>query len=347
MRASPLVTAAFLLAACQEPFGTDRHDLVGFRVAGVRVQAEGDDLRAGAAVIVQGRPWSDAPIHLAWHLVDDLSTDHIVSLDPADAVADGPTPLLTDWADRGGVALVATHGDSRYYAVIDLSGAVGPSPALTRIDTLANPLRIDSFEADDLSLEARRTAADGDPVDAISPGDFVRLRANVDEAVRIRWMITAPGGTFLELDRRTTDWAAGAFVVDDDEVEERTIGVAGPRTLLALALDPELGGANRWVAHDLWVGEPPVGIRTPSGRWLRTDTAVAGPFVRGTLAAADGDPTGLRLTGAESVDVDTDPGTDGLACAVPVSGRFDPTWLLEQRCARADVLGATVVVGAR
>ena len=128
---------------------------------------------------------------------------------------------------------------------------------------------------------------------------------------------------------------------------EREVQAAGPRTLLALALDPAEAGANSWLTHDLWVGEAPTGVRTTSGRWLATDAAAAGPFVQGTLTAADDHPTGVQLTAVGPADAETDPGTAGLPCATPVSGPFEPDWLLEQRCTRQDVLGATVVVAIR
>jgi len=133
-------------------------------------------------------------------------------------------------------------------------------------------------------------------------------------------------------------------VVDGDDVEERTADAPGPRTIVALALNAEKNGANGWSVRELWVGEPDVGILTPSGRWIGTDVAVDGPFVQGTVQADDAAPTGIRLVNATSVPPETDHGTAGLPCAVPVSGPFDPTWLMEHRCDRTAVVGATVVV---
>lgn len=342
-----LVPALLLLAACQEPFGTDRHDLVGFRVAAVRVEAVDDSLTAHAALVVDGKVWSDDRVALSWHLTDDLATDTIAALELDDAVAYGPAATVDRWAGRDGLALVAVSDDIVYRAVIDLKDTIGPAPTPTRLETFDLGLALDTVEAPALELEARRALEESDVADAVDAGAFTRIRADVASEVRVRWMSTAPTGTFLELDRHTTDWVAGELLIDDDEIEERRADVDGPRTVLALALDPTEGGANAWLAHDLWVGQPPAGVRTTSGRWLATDTAVAGPFVQATLAAADDHPTGLQLVGATDVDPDTDFGTDALPCAVPVTGPFDPDWLLEQRCTRTDVLGATVVVQVR
>ena len=341
------LTALLLLCACQEPFGTDRHDLVGFRVAAVQVQPVGEQLSARAAVIVDGRPWSDARVAMSWHLIDDLSTDTIASLDLDDADAYGAAPTLDRWTTGAGLALVAVSGDDTSRAVVALDPSLGAPPAPTRIDVFDLGLHLDDVEAASLDLEARRAMPDRAPATEVEPGAFLRLRVDVDDDTRVRWMSTTPTGTFLELDRRTTDWVSGDLVLDDDEIEEREVQAAGPRTLLALALDPAEAGANSWLTHDLWVGEAPTGVRTTSGRWLATDAAAAGPFVQGTLTAADDHPTGVQLTAVGPADAETDPGTAGLPCATPVSGPFEPDWLLEQRCTRQDVLGATVVVAIR
>ena len=83
-----------------------------------------------------------------------------------------------------------------------------------------------------------------------------------------------------------------------------------------------------------------------SQRWLASP--IAGP-VRATLVADDAAPTGIGLQDPVAVDPtelpDVDPyGTEALPCTSAVSGPFDPSWLVDQRCSRAQIVGATVVI---
>ena len=84
-----------LLAACQAPFGADRHDLVGFRVAAIDADPvrDGGTTTARIAMIVDGRPFSHAPVDLAWYLLAD--PDELLDIDPlseADGVGPEPEP---------------------------------------------------------------------------------------------------------------------------------------------------------------------------------------------------------------------------------------------------------------
>lgn len=283
-----------LLAACQEPFGADRHDLVGFRIAAVSVPpaAPGDEVVPRAAVVVDGRAWSPSPIDLAWYWVDD--TDEIEAIDPL-TVADaaGPSPLLTV-PDRPILAVVARRGSEDRRAFVE----VAPPPA-----TIAAP-----------------TAFALDPGPTVEPGETVRLRADTDGLVR--WMATA--GTFTEIDEQTADWRSRD---------------PGPVTVVALALGEP--GEATFAATDLHVGDPGPGLWVGQ-RWLPTDVALEpGEHVRGTLAADDASPCGLRLTAPEVVPGPEDAAYD---CLVPLDGTFDPGWLLEQRCGRDALAGDDVVV---
>lgn len=342
----PLLLLLLTASACREPFGTDRHDLVGFRIAAISAANTDDGVQLSTLSVVDGRPYADAPPTYTWHDAANLQPEDIAALPPTGGLAAGPRPVLPA-GTSGPIALVATVEDRRWNGILDLSAALGPRVSLAGVDAFDVPLDLDGLTGTDVTLEARGGLPDGDPTDEVLVGSFARLRARTDDGVRVRWMSTAPAGRFLELDDRTTDWVAGEFEIDDEDLENVEVGEAGARTIVALALDPASGGANAWTARELWVGEAPLGIYTDHGRWLGVDSAVTGPFVQGTLTADDGAPTGLTLTGAADVPADTDPGTAALPCGTPVSGPFDPTWLFEQRCARGDVVGATVVVKIR
>ena len=116
-------------SACQEPFGTDRHDLVGFRIAAVGVSPalDGETVRPRAAMIVDDRPWSEVPVEFTWFWVDD--PDDVPTLDPlsvADAV--GPEPELVVPEDRGSWGHRAGGGDRDARAVVEIAA---PPPRST------------------------------------------------------------------------------------------------------------------------------------------------------------------------------------------------------------------------
>jgi hypothetical protein len=349
-RSPPLPLALLVLvAACQEPFGTDRHDLRGLRVAALAVDTTGPSPVGRVAVVVEGRPWSDDPVVLRWRWVADASASAVAELDPAGpSDAEGPAPVLPPTpADAEGLVLLAAHGEEVYRAVLPTplpdSAPLDPGPIAAR----SLPWTVQAVSGEALAVEARRETAAGETVDHVPLGGFARLTVPAPDDAVIRWMHTAPGGTFLELDPTVTDWAAGEVVLDDDELEEAEAGPEGPRTLLALALSPTEDGANGWSTRDLFVGPPPPGLWTPSGRFLPAESAPPPGPILATLARDDASPTGLRLDDVAPAAPDDPDGTEALPCRDPVSGPFDPDWLLAQRCTRADVVGARVRVVPR
>lgn len=315
--------ALLALLACQEPFGTDRHDLEGFRIAALSVRPEGDALVPSPALVVEGRPWSDAPVDLRWYWLD--APDALAGELPAPA-ATGPAPRLTPGRVLGLVATAADGAERR--AFLELGEALGAEEPIVTWEAL--PLRAAEITAADLTLEARaEVAPQSGPV---PPGGFARLTLS-PEAPRARWMAT--DGTFFELDAVTADWAAARLRLDDDEIVAREPLEPGLVTVLGLAL----GEAPAWTAIDLPVGDPGPGAWV-GGRFLPAEEPVRGE-VLATLVADDRSPTGLRL--AEVAPLDGAAwGTTALPCAGPVDGPFDPTWLFDGRCARADVVGARV-----
>ncbi|TVQ92498.1 MAG: hypothetical protein EA397_06725 [Deltaproteobacteria bacterium] len=334
-------------SACQEPFGATRRDLLGFRVAAITASSEGEGVRLGVATVVEGRPWSHDPVSFRWFALDNATAESIAELDAdGPALAEGPAPLIPTGARS--LALVARIDDHEVRAVLHLAQDPATPRALGGIQVFGLPLDLEAVEPGALSLASRRALQSTSAVDHVAPGGFLRLQAVIDEEdTLVRWMHTAPGGTYLELDARTADWVAGTLRHSEDAIEVAEPGPRGPRTLLALALPEARDTANAWAAREIWVGEPPRGVWTASGRFLPTDAQVDSPYVRGTLIADDDAPTGLALQDVEPTFTPEDPGTEALPCAVPVEGPFDPDWMLAQRCARHDVLGARVVVVLR
>jgi hypothetical protein len=330
------VTGLLLLGlACQAPFGEDRHDLVGDRIAAVATTPVAGGTRADVALVTGGALWSDVGITERWYAEADA--DAVDPTAPADA--EGPLAVLpapiTDWT-----LVVTFPSGAERRAVLRLPEdgvAAMPAPPL-RLGSL--DLDFDAATPEQLAVDGR-AALEAEPADTLAAGAWGRVTAWPDGAPsqldRVRWTSTAQPSTFLELDQTTTDWATGTLVLDDLEIEEATPMAPAVVTLLALAIDG--AGGNGLAALDVAIGEvDPITLRV-AGRLVGVDVSAAGPLLQGTLAADDELPSGLRLVDAVAVATSTAP---ALACAdAPL---FDPSWLLTRRCLRSEVLGATVTV---
>lgn len=344
----PLVILGALFG-CQEPFGTDRHYLVGDRVAAILVDPEADALRLRALVVEDGTLWQDEAVELSWDVLPD-GAETADGLDPDDADQTGPVARfpLPDAATT--YALVARFpSGTEWRAVVPLAGVPTPLPVPSGL--VAETLSLDALEAtpEELDREARLDTP-GAATATLSSATWSRITVDwadgIPEALtRTRWSATPEFGTFLELDEVRTDWSPARLEIDELEIEEADPIASGPLTFLALTLDD--AGGTQMVARDLWMGtDEPTGVRV-SGRHLTTSASPpAGARLRGTLARDDTSPSGLRLDAVEAVTEldDDDPfGTEGLDCT-DVAGPFDPNWLFDGRCLRGAVDGATVVV---
>ncbi len=326
LRILPLPAIALILNtlfACQVPFGTDRHDLVGDRIVAVVVTPEDDALRGGVALLVDGRPWQDEAVHLAWHWLDGTDPRELGAIlpdDPSDA--DGPAPTLTlpdDGPSRLGLVATFPSGAVRR-AFLALDGAPRPPS---------------------------RPAPHFDPPGPWAPDATVTLSAAVDDPdqpPRVRWMTVGGRGTFLEQSRAVTRWDAAIVTREDGEEVARAPISEGPVTFVTLAVDER--GGNAVHAEDAFVGAVPSGLWTPGGRFLPSAEPPegTGPWLA-TLVADDASPTGLAVTDLVAVPALTP--APPLDCTVPVSGPFDPSWLFDGRCLRAEVDGTTVLVEGR
>ncbi|MCB9670304.1 MAG: hypothetical protein H6734_12580 [Alphaproteobacteria bacterium] len=315
-----------VLLGCQEPFGLDRHDLRGFRIAALTAHVEGGRVFPRVAMVVDGNLYADSPVDLQWGWVE--REGDAVTLETFEAT--GPAPVLPIRAAR--LALVARYGDQEARAELAIDDQVAVSP---RLEMLALPENVQDIGPADLELENRSSwAGDGQP--SVDPGGFARFRVlGAPDGARARFMGTA--GEFWELDAFTTDWAAGSLTIDDEEVVERVVLEPGPFTILALLLDAGSGVA----ALDGFVGTPEAGSWT-RGRFLQG--GLTAPYW-GTLVADDGATSGIAVRDVQYASP-TDQALwtpDGLDC-VGVSGPFDPNWLLDQRCTRDVLAGERVLV---
>ena len=165
-------------------------------------------------------------------------------------------------------------------------------------------------------------------------------------------MILGKAGTFFELDADTADWLPAEVSVDDEDITVAEPVSDGLFSGMVLALDDQ--GNNDLRAFDWWLGAPASGLFTSSGRWLGTDETLVPDeasepaLIQGTLTLDDEAPSGVRLEEATLVEAtelsEDDPyGTQALGCSHPTSGPFDPNWLLEGRCTRTQIEGATVI----
>jgi len=208
------------LAACQTPFGVDRHDFDGFRIAAISASGGdiGDPVHVSAAIVSDGHLWSHLPVELHWHwLAETYDLAEFDGTDPSLADAIGPSPDLTLPDHTRLLGLVAV-GESTYRAVIEIPEVERRMPG---VYIAGGPSRMQTRETTALTATFKGPPTVG---------------------AHARWMGTA--GTFSELDAMTTDWKA-----------PKNDGTA---TLLTLVLDDE--GRTQWAATDLHVGNPGLGI---------------------------------------------------------------------------------------
>lgn len=319
----------FLLVAllgCQEPFGADRHDLRGFRVAALTASVEEGVVRPRVALIADGRPWSAAPVQLDWAFVDEPG-DAVLEPAPVDSGPDVALPV-------GGARLTlhAHDGDASVWAELDLE-------ARTQLELRIGVERTEQQAAglgiEELTQEARADWATS-PGRSVEPGGFLRLRVEGAPASALGRFMATGDGTWFELDGSVADWAAAEVTVDDEEVAVEPVE-AGTYSMVVLSVDATSSGFAATEAH---VGPVPDGVWV-SGRFLPGTAGSGRQWV--TLEADDTAPSGLRIASAEPAGADATWSPTEAGC-VGVDGTFDPTWLLTQHCSRDALAGRRVLV---
>ena len=341
-----MLLSLLLLTGCQDPFGTDRHDLEGFRVAGLSASPAGGpagtEIVPSVALVVDGQLWSDEPVSLQWHWIDAGDVDTAESITKSDTpVATGPAPTLT--MPNGPVALfllaTSPDGSAEERVMLDLGSA---STALEPLSGNVNALEVmvDDLTAEDYSLEAR-SAWEHTPQSTIPVGGFARIEVESDQNTTVNFMVVGTAGTFFELDALTAHWATAEVSGDDFSASDHLS--EGVYTHFALGYNGQ-GGVS-FSPFEVIVGDTPSGLFTPSGRFVKTDAAVTpGTQVTGLLIKDDTAPSGVRLTNTAVVHGAVV--TTALDCDQQVDGDFDPNWLATGACTRTAVADALVTITA-
>ncbi len=351
-----LPTAALCLAAtgCYVPFPYDRHDLVDFRIIGVQVSdaapEPGQQLTARALIYGGDGFYHDELPLLEWSLGERRVEGPLVDL------------LAPEEAGEWALTLVATHADgvTQETAVLPISVGLGlgpsPPPELPAVQRAVIELPLDSA-AELFTLEGR-LALEGSAGVGPEPGQAARLRLPLDDPedrYSARWMSAGGQGTFLELDRRTTDWVPAEVLLDaeDLEVELGTAVEAGLQGVAVLVIDG--AGSSAWAFVDLpWDTGPSSGLDGAQlwiehdGRLLETSSLPTdGGFVEATLKRDDDSPWGLRFHNVQPAlpwTSETTPGNNSIPCehSIPARGPFQLDWIAEGLCSREAVLGQRV-----
>ena len=313
MRALPLL---ILLAACQEPFSVNRHELGPFRIAAVGVV---DGVASAALWSGQGLYHDERPT-LTWTL---------------DGAPLGEGYDVAVPAEGGLLGLTVTTSSGEVYAaeVTARSAPIAP-PGVTRA-------AVDLSESVDLA--ARREVLAESVSGSVAEGEATRLSLVGDgvEGLTWRWMSAGGLGTLLELDPGVADVLAEELELDDGVLISRAPTGPGIYPQLVLGLDG--AGGNLWVWADAAIG-----VTTPllrhEGRLIPADAEVGPGLVAGTVQLSD-DVVGLSLTGVAPATEDDIAGTF-LSCAPSPGEPFRLQWLAEGRCVRGELDGERVVLEA-
>lgn len=294
---APIALCLPLLVACQAPFGSDRHDLLGDRVAAVLASPSGGPpgttVVVNAALVVDGKLWSDVPVDLVWAWTDSVT--NAASLTVEDAVDTGPDARLRIPSDGAVLALMATFPSGFVeHAALEMSAEATAPP---RIDDVLTPAT--TVEQDDL------VTVDVPEFDG-----------------RVRYMSTGGRGTFVETSATAAELTIAEITFDDGEEDSRTPTPDGPLTILALGL----GDGNTVRAQDLWVGTAPRGVWLGDGHFLPSDVDVAdGQNVQ--LSADDDAPWGVRIGAVREASQATVLTLDDLIVGRTLRSELDGSWV--------------------
>lgn len=225
------------LLGCQEPFGSDRHTLEGFRVAGLRVDKTDDTVLPSALLVVDGRLWTESPVDLAWAWVPER-VDPAAWTGFADAVGPSPSLALPGPGQRLLLVAIAPDGTERR-AVAEIP----PDFAASGVGPLAL-----------------------DPGPQVEPAGTLLLSEDGPGETPLRWMGTS--GTWFEQSTTSAEWTPARVVLEDGQVVESTDGEPGVASLIALR------PLHGWRVVDVAVGPVPDGARV-GDRWLAG--ALVGP----------------------------------------------------------------------
>lgn len=334
------------LAACQEPFAEDRHDLASFRIVGVASEVGPGGLGVRPFTWSGKGAWYDVRNTLC--LAADGGVAPTCTESPEELRASLPSE--DTWPLDLDLEVTSATGEAER-ADVHLDDAPDP-PGLGAITRAGLPLTAaDAL----LPLDERAALQTTGEVSGVAASGGLRLTADIQpgggaEVPVVRWMGT--GGFFAELDDHTTDWFAAELVVDDDEVESSTPLGAGIYPLVALVLDGK--GGNTWGFVDVavdWTGP----LLAVDGRLLPFADGAPTPADPGhdgwwsLSLATEETATGLVIT--EATPLAADPFEDGTATPGPCDDPDDPGRGLEAlaigACTRADIVSGPLFLQGR
>ena len=315
MKCSAPASLLLLFCGCQGPFSVERHDLGPFRIAAMGVE---DGVARAAVWSGEGMYHSD-PLTLSWTL-------------DGEPLGEG---FAVEVSGPGTLGLTATSSAGER-----LEGEVSVADAAPVFAVARSAVDL----GDDLSLEARASAAETAVLTTVGADQAMRLRLSFGEqdasGLSARWMTADGHGSLLEVETFAADVLAEELEWDDGALVDRTPLEPGVYPQLALIIDG--AGGNRWLWVDAGIGLEGAWVRH-EGRLLPWDGAADAPnsgLVALTLGALD--PL-LGPTPTDMEAVDDIAQQDPLACA-PAGLPFSLSWLVEGRCPLSDVDGARVVV---
>ena len=344
------------LVACQQPFGSDRHDLAGFRILALTTSPQGsipgDVIVPSAHFVTADTLWSDDVVHQYWFWTEDLRPDAVWALKPTDAIEVGPQPSLTRPNREAALVLIAidTVGDERRAVLSMPSERMQPAPQ-GELLLFSTGQKVQDQTVETLNINNRQNwdvvASSSVPANEIARFEVYHSE-KAAQSQKIRWMATGEFGTFFETTLTATDWVPAQMTVEDDELIVTHSVSEGVRTVAALLLDEASPRAVLY--REVWLGEPKPGVWFNGHRWIGHTTNITTPgYYQVVFAADDDSPSGLRLESASPIVFEAPPkddpyGTLGLNCETQVSGPFDPTWLTLNWCLRSQVVGHPMVV---
>ena len=221
MKYQSISIISLFCVACSDPFTVDRHALTESRIIGVRKDngAYIAQVWNGSAVFHSQRP------EIAWF--DDSGSE----------------------LGQGAIFLEGISAPSQIIYT-DQQGILHKADILLEEQERDFPISLFSIDsAESYLLEDRLLEVETPITDNLST-EHVRLRAEVGENSQIRWMSTQGIGSFLELDRETTDFYWKELLLDRDELVENTDISETYSTIFALSIDQN--GHNQWQWLDLW-----------------------------------------------------------------------------------------------
>jgi hypothetical protein len=313
------MTWLLLLMGCQEPFGTHKQHLEGFRLLTVAFDPPPPtDVQTSiglhAVTLVDGHLWSDKVVQyrcgwLGQRGAADWPLEQLVP--PVwEQTSEGPSGSLRLPGTDG--LLIASLPDGTERRALF---TVARTPVLHEVKLQTEPV----------AMVGQHLVVD----------DISETTVGLDHS----WMSTS--GTWVQQSETQARWYPGQVVFDDEGLEVVGLDDSLPEghtsTLVGLTHLLASGGSVGIV--DVHVGTLPEPGAWVDGRWL--PGAIEGWQVA-LLTARDDAPLGLVATDVRAVDEAEAQRTLQSLCSGSDMGPFDPKWLVTGQCLRSELSDRTV-----